>query len=125
MFDIQKRTLEAAIRNLKALNAEFIIKDPEGTIHNHGTLVLGETEKPKKPRRLNPALPWGAITQYVKTSLTPMQVGDVIQVAKPDDVDLRSLHSTISSVAIELWGAGGATTHRDAKANHVEIMRLN
>lgn len=125
MFDIQKRTLEAAIRNLKVLGAEFIIKDAEGTLHNHGTLVLGETAKPKKTRRRNPELPWGAITQYVKTMLTPMKVGDVVQVGMPNDVDIRSLHSTVSSVAIDLWGIGGATTHRDTKTNCVEVMRLN
>jgi hypothetical protein len=105
--NIKRITLDRALKTLAALGAEYIIKDSEGNMHSLGS-----------------GLPHGNLSKYISGYVDTMQVGDVVCVPMYEGGNMKSLHSTVSSYTLKMWGVGNNTTHRDATNNCVEVMRL-
>jgi len=123
MLTVQKRTLDLAIRSLQALGAQYIIKDADGNLHQQGELTLGEPTKVHK-RKKRCLLPRGQLSRYVESYMNGMQPGDVRQLPATDAIDMKTLHSAVSSYGTKTWGAGNLTTHRDRAGNCIEVLRV-
>jgi hypothetical protein len=121
--NIKRITLDRALKTLAALGAEYIIKDSEGNMHSLGNLTLGAPPAEPK-RRPRSGLPHGNLSKYISGYVDTMQVGDVVCVPMYEGGNMKSLHSTVSSYTLKMWGVGNNTTHRDATNNCVEVMRL-
>ena len=123
MSNIKQITLDRTLQTLKALGAEYIIKDSDGNMHTRGDLTLATAPLPGK-RMPRSGVPHGALSRHIAVHVDKMQVGDVVCVPMYAEGNMKSLHSTVSSYTLKKWGVGNATTHRDADANCVEVMRL-
>lgn len=123
MSNIKQITFDKTLKTLAALGAEYIIKDSDGNMHTLGDLTLAESALDKK-RQKRSGVPHGALTKHIALHVDNMQVGDVVCVPMYADGNMRSLHSTVSSYTLRMWGAGNSTTHKDSDANCVEVMRL-
>ena len=123
MSNIKQITLDKALKTLAALGAEYIIKDGDGNMHTHGSLALA-APAPEKKRQPRSGLPHGALTTHIANYVGEMKVGDVACVPMYSGGNMRSLHSTVSSYTLRLWGTGNSTTHKDHANNCIEVMRL-
>ena len=126
MANIKQITLDRTLKTLAALGAEYIVKDSDGGMHMLGNLILA-TEPPEPPmpkRKPRSGLPHGDLTKHIATHVDNMQVGDVACVPMYEGGNMKSLHSTVSSYTLRVWGAGNSTTHRDTDANCIEVMRI-
>jgi hypothetical protein len=121
--NIKQITLNKTLQTLKALGAEYIIKDSEGNTHTHGTLALAEPA-PEKKRLPRSGVPHGALSGHIRNHVDSMQVGDVVCVPMYLGGNMKSLHSTVSSYTLKMWGVGNSTTHKDPANNCIEVMRL-
>lgn len=123
MANIKQITLDRALKTLQVLGAEYIVKDSEGNMHTLGDLILGAApaEPKRKPRS---GLPHGALSKYINQYVDTLQVGEVACVPMYEGGNMKSLHSTLSSYTLKLWGTGNSTTHKDADNNCIEVMRL-
>ena len=123
MANIKQLTLDRTLKTLAALGAEYIVKDSDGGMHMLGDLILGAA--PAEPKRTpRSGVPHGALTKHISVYVDTMQVGDVACVPMYEGGNMKSLHSTVSSYTLRLWGAGNSTTHKDIDANCVEVMRI-
>lgn len=122
MSNIKQITLNKTLQTLKALGAEYIIKDSDGNMHTHGSLALAEPALEKK--RSRSTLPHGTLSGHIRKYVSNMQIGDVVCVPPCVGGTLKSLHSTVSSYTLKKWGVGNSTTHKDHDNNCIEVMRL-
>ena len=123
MSNIKQLTLDKTLKTLAALGVEYIIKDREGNMHSLGALTLAEPA-PEKKRKPRSGIPYGALSKHISTYVDDMKIGDVTCVPLYAGGNMKSLHSTVSSYTLRLWGPGNSTTHRDATNNCVEVMRI-
>lgn len=123
MANIKQITLDRTLKTLAALGAEYIVKDSEGNMHSLGDLILATApaEPKRKPRS---GLPHGDLSKHIAAHVDNMAVGDVVCVPMYANGNMKSLHSTVSSYTLRLWGVGNSTTHKDADANCIEVMRI-
>ena len=123
MANIKQLTLDRTLKTLAALGAEYIVKDSDGGMHMLGNLILATA--PAVPKRKHRSgLPHGDLTKHISVYVDTMQVGDVACVPMYEGGNMKSLHSTVSSYTLRLWGSGNSTTHKDTDANCVEVMRI-
>lgn len=123
MANIKQITLDRTLKTLAALGAEYIVKDSEGNMHTLGNLILGAA--PAEPKRTpRSGLPHGDLTKHISVYVDDMKIGDVACVPMYEGGNMKSLHSTVSSYTVRLWGSGNSTTHKDTNTNCVEVMRL-
>ena len=126
MANIKQITLDRTLKTLAALGAEYIVKDSEGNMHSLGNLILA-TEPPEPPmpkRKPRSGLPHGDLSKYIAAHVDNMAVGDVVCVPMYANGNMKSLHSTVSSYTLRLWGSGNSTTHKDVDAKCIEVMRI-
>jgi hypothetical protein len=121
--NIKQITLDRTLKTLAALGAEYIVKDSDGGMHMLGNLILATA--PAMPKRKpRSGLPHGDLTKHISVYVDAMQVGDVACVPMYEGGNMKSLHSTVSSYTVRLWGSGNSTTHKNVDANCVEVMRI-
>ena len=123
MANIKQITLDRTLKTLAALGAEYIVKDSDGGMHSLGDLILA-TEPPMPKRKPRSGLPHGDLSKHIAAHVDSMEVGDVVCVPMYANGNMKSLHSTVSSYTLRLWGVGNSTTHKDADANCIEVMRI-
>lgn len=123
MANIKQLTLDRTLRTLAALGVEYIVKDSDGNMHTLGNLIL-ETEPAVPKRKPRSGLPHGALSKHISVYVDDMKIGDVACVPMYEGGNMKSLHSTVSSYTVRLWGSGNSTTHKDTDANCVEVMRI-
>ena len=115
MSGIKKQTMERAISMLNALGATFAIIEKDGT--KHGTLeVIGG-------KRAKNKYPFGELSNYAKTYIEKMKVGEVKEVPygkyEPEEV-----RSAVVSWAGYHWGNGSMATATVKDKKVVEILRI-
>jgi len=121
--NIKQLTLDRTLKTLAALGAEYIVKDSDGGMHMLGDLILATAPAvPKRTQRSG--VPHGALTKHISAYVDDMKIGDVACVPMYEGGNMKSLHSTVSSYTLRLWGSGNSTTHRDVDANCIEVMRI-
>ena len=123
MANIKQITLDRTLRTLAALGVEYIVKDSDGNMHTLGNLIL-ETEPAVPKRKPRSGLPHGDLTKHISVYVDDMKIGDVACVPMYEGGNMKSLHSTVSSYTVRLWGSGNSTTHKDVDANCIEVMRI-
>lgn len=118
MSQIQEQALKRAIAMLDGMKCSYAIIDPLG--NKHGLLAVKEPAVRSGGRKY----PHGERSSYVRTFVTAMNVGDIIDVpfGKFDALDVQS---SSTSAAHKLWGKGSVTTTINRPKSVVEIMRIS
>jgi hypothetical protein len=122
MNEIQTKTLESAIKMLKACGVQYAIIDDEGT--QYGDLVVRKNsiEKPKGKRRPL-KYPFGALTNHIRPVIANLNVGDVGRVpVLPFDVE--SVTGGVGSLCSKTWGLKNHTACLTKDRQYVEVLRL-
>jgi hypothetical protein len=117
MSQIQEQALKRAIAMLDGMKCSYAIIDPLG--NKHGLLAVKEPAVRSGGRKY----PHGERSSYVRTFITGMQLGDVVNVpfGKFDALDVQS---SSTSAAHKLWGKGSVTTTINRPKEVVELMRI-
>ena len=119
MSNIQKTTLEKAVKLLNALKVKYAIIDLNGG--HHGNLEI--QRQPIKALRLKPKYEYGSLAKYLRPYLTSLEVGGTT-VIPSGPFELPYVARSASSMAHYLWGTGNAKHTIVRKANAVELIRL-
>jgi hypothetical protein len=117
MSQIQEQALRRAIAMLEGMKCSYAIIDPLG--NKHGLLAVKEPSERSGGRKF----PHGERSTYVRSFVSPMKIGDVVDVpfGKYDPLDMQS---SSTSAAHKLWGKGSVTTTINRPRSVVEIMRI-
>jgi hypothetical protein len=117
MSQIQEQALKRAIAMLEGMKCSYAIIDPLG--NKHGLLVVKEPAVRSGGRKH----PHGERSTHVRTFVTSMKIGDVVDVpfGKFEALDVQS---SSTSAAHKMWGKGSVTTTVNRPKSVVEIMRI-
>lgn len=109
--------LKRAIALLEGMKCSYAIIDPLG--NKHGLLAVKEPAIRSGGRKH----PHGERSTYVRTFISSMKVGDVVNVpfGKFDALDVQS---SSTSAAHKMWGKGSVTTTINRPKQLVELMRI-
>lgn len=114
------RAIETAVRNLRALNCQFIVIRPDGETHTNGDLVLAGKEPPKKRRDFT-------VTGYMER-LENLTVGETILLDagefSVDRKNLEAFRSTVAARCTQLYGTNTCITAVARGNKGVEVLRL-
>ena len=114
-MSIKKDTIAKFARNLTALGCSFKIIEEDGT--EHGTLVV-QTPKARAPKT-------DVLSRVdYKSALVKLKVGDVVELAIPDDLPGASVQSSLAACAVKLYGVGSVTSSFNRKTKCLEVLRL-
>lgn len=122
MLEIQRSTLNKAIRLLNSIGVEYAILAGEEKL---GTLeIANKKQKGKnKSRSYSNKYGRGALREYVKPYIDSLKVGDVACIPI-GDFDFTAIATASASYAHQLFGKGGHTGRTDYQKRVFEIMRL-
>lgn len=129
MPEILKRTVEQAMHLLAATKAEYIIRLPDGTLINEGTLVIKLSKKDKAPaKKRGLKMPYGTMRNAVMPYVECLKVGDVAEIGFTPEmlaagVDSKDLLSSISNAAVKCFGKEAHKLCTNKKTGKVEILR--
>ena len=117
MSQIQEQALKRAIAMLEGMKCAYAIIDPLG--NKHGLLPVKEPSTRTGGRNH----PHGERAEYIRTFISKMNVGDVVDVpfGKYDALEVQS--SSVST-AHRLWGRGSTATTMNRPRGVLEIMRI-
>ena len=117
MSNIQEVVLKRAIAMLEGLKCSYAVIDPLG--NKHGLLAVKEPTVRSSVRKH----PHGERAHYIRTYISSMMVGNVVEVpfGKYDALDVQS---SSTSAAHKMWGKGSVTTTINRPKSVVEIMRI-
>jgi hypothetical protein len=117
MSNIQEVVLKRAVAMLEGLKCSYAIIDPLG--NKHGLLAVKEPTVRSSVRKH----PHGERAHYIRTYISAMMVGNVVEVpfGKFDALDLQS---SSSAAAHKMWGKGSITTTINRTNGVLEIMRI-
>ena len=117
MKEVQKLSLERAIRLLSILPCKFKVITDDGD-------EFGELEVKDVPKRKPLANPYGTFTAYIREHVkdggTTVKVGDVVQIPL-GSWDGETLRRSVSSYFSKAWGAGSHSSC--ITETHVEVFR--
>jgi hypothetical protein len=117
-MNIKTKTFNNALNALKALGAQYVVMQEDGTFHTHGDLEVAE----KKSKRAKPAFPHGTYSKLVKDQgIASMKVGDVLSF-DPQGTRAESVRSTTIGYANDTWGANSVTT--SINNGKIEVLRI-
>lgn len=129
MPEILKRTVEQALSLLALAKAEYVIRLPDGTLINEGTLVIKLSKKDKAPaKKRGLKLPYGTMRNAVMPYIDCLKVGDVAEIALTPEmlaagVDCKDLLSSVSNAAVKCFGTDAHKVCTNKKTGKVEILR--
>ena len=117
MSNIQEVVLKRAIAMLEGLKCSYAVIDPLG--NKHGLLAVKEPTVRSSVRKH----PHGEREHYIRTYISTMMVGNVVEVpfGKYDALDVQS---SSTSAAHKMWGKGSVTTTINRTNGVLEIMRI-
>ena len=117
MSEFHELVLKRAIAMLEGLKCSYAIIDPLG--NKHGLLAVKESNSRSSVRKH----PHGERANYIRTYMSAMMVGNVVEVpfGKFDALDLQS---SSSAAAHKMWGKGSITTTINRTNGVLEIMRI-
>jgi hypothetical protein len=117
MSNIQEVVLKRAIAMLEGMKCSYAIIDPLG--NKHGLLAVKEPTVRSGGRKH----PHGERANYIRSYISSMMVGSVIEVpfGKYDALDVQS---SSTSAAHKMWGKGSVTTTINRVNGVLEIMRI-
>jgi hypothetical protein len=119
--ELKNRVLIDALKRIDSLGVQYKIIAPDGK--EYGTLVVAAPVPEKVRKRAPHKYPHNALRDYVLGYITTMGPGDEV-IIPVGDFDLKSLQSSVSSRAGQMWGAGNYLTTRDPIRNGVEVLRV-
>ena len=107
---LHTKALDNAIKLLKAIGAQYAIKDSEGNLHGDLTAV---SKKKKAP----PKYPYGSLAKHIRPYLDSCGVNQTVTIPI-GQYDLDAIYGSTSSIASKEWGNGchkiGTTTDKKA-----------
>jgi len=122
VLDAKQRKLENTLLVLRALGAEYIIKTPDGQMHEHGSLQLQQPAPVKTRKKRVTTAPHGTYVSILQANgFDGMKVGDLL-VIDPQGYHPESLRSTASSRASRAWGPASLTT--EVNDGKLEALRV-
>lgn len=117
-MDIKTKSFNNALNTLKALGAQYVVMQEEGTMHVHGDLEVAE----KKTKRAKPAFPHGTYSKLVKDQgIASMKIGDVLTF-DPKGTRVESVRTAVIGYANETWKANSVTT--SLNNGKIEVLRI-
>lgn len=118
MKDIQMKTLNTVIRLLSVLPVKYKVVTEDGE-------EFGELEIVKHHKResRNPHKKWGDLTEYARSCVQSMEIGDVA-VLPCADFDPDSLRSAACSWLSKNWGNGSYKTLLSKDNSAIEVLRI-
>ena len=119
--ELKNRVLIDALKRIDSLGVQYKIIAPDGK--EYGTLVVAAPVPEKVRKRAPHKYPHNALRDYVLGYITTMGPGDEV-IIPVGDFDLKSLQSSVSSRAGQMWGAGNYLTTRDTMRNSIEVLRV-
>jgi hypothetical protein len=119
--ELKQRVLLDALKRIDNLGVQYKIIAPDGA--EYGTLVVAAPVLEKVRKRAPHKYPHNALRDYVLGYMTPMVPGDEVFVPV-GDFDLKSVQSSVSSRAGQMWGAGNYVTSRDLTRCGVSLLRV-
>jgi hypothetical protein len=114
MSGIQNEVLKKAIKLIEVLKLEYAIIDFDGNVL--GNLEIKKKEKVRKYKR-------GLPSQYVRPFLKNLNIGEIV-IVPCGQFDKPTVGQTVSAMAYNLWGKGGAKQTSRNGNNSIEVMRI-
>lgn len=112
---LHAKALTNAIKLLKAIGAQYAIKDAEGNLHGDLTAVRKEKRKPNK-------YPYGSLAKHIKPYLDSCEVNQTITIPI-GQFDIDSVYGSSSSIATKMWGNGCHKVGTTADKKNVVLTR--
>lgn len=107
---LHEKALTNAIKLLKAIGAQYAIKDAEGVVH-------GDLKAVSKQRKAPPKYPYGSLAKHIRPYLDSCGVNQTVTIPI-GQYDLDAIYGSTSSIASKEWGNGchkiGTTTDKKA-----------
>ena len=119
---LKQKGLSDIIKRLDALGVEYRVIAPDGTSHGTWTDAKVKTKVVTKHRTGN-RYAHGSLKNHVLPYMQPMQPGDECEIPLAHFA-VVSLHSSVASWAIRLWGLGNYITSRDNDAGVIRVLRV-
>lgn len=120
-MELKNIARDRALAMLRAAGCEYVVVDPEGQQHSHGSL---EVAPPKKRTRIvSKDRPFGELVRYYRPFLEPMQPGDSTMIPYGKyEIEKKTLHASVSAWCSKHWGNKKSLTH--ANDAGVEVLRI-
>jgi hypothetical protein len=122
MLEIQRMTLNKAIKLLNSIGVEYAILAGE---EKHGTLeiVKKKTKGRNKSRAYSYKYERGALRDYVRKYIEPLKVGEVTYIPK-GNFELNEVSTAAASLAHFVFGKGSHVGRTDNEKQVFEVLRL-
>ena len=95
---LHEKALSNAIKLLKAIGAEYAIKDAEGKLH-------GDLKAVSKSKRAPNKYPYGALANHIRPYLNSCGVNQTVTIPI-GQFDIEYVYGSASSIASKDWGNG-------------------
>ena len=95
---LHEKALTNAIKLLKAIGAQYAIKDAEGVVH-------GDLKAVSKQRKAPPKYPYGSLATHVKPYINSCEVNQTVHIPI-GQFDIEAVYGSTSSIASKEWGNG-------------------
>lgn len=119
--ELKNRVLVDALKRIDSLGVQYKIIAPDGK--EYGTLVAVVPTPEKVRKRAPHKYAHNALRDYVLGYITSMAPGDEVFIPV-GDFDVKSVQSSVSSRAGQLWGFGNYVTSRDLTRNGITLLRV-
>lgn len=103
---------------LEKMECSYIITTKEGMKYSNHTDKTPDPEG--KPTR---EFPYGDIRAYVKTFITPMQIGDTVSIPA-DKYGVHNIQNSVTSWFVSTHGKNACTTFQNKSTNTVDVIRI-
>ena len=95
---LHEKALANAIKLLKAIGAQYAIKDFDGNLH-------GDLNAVSKKRKAAPKYPYGSLSTHIRPYVEACEVNQTVTIPI-GAYDLDAIYGSASSMATKLWGNG-------------------
>lgn len=110
-MSVKVEAIKRAVKMLEAAGARFHIKFEDS---EWGAPVTAQKPRSSVKNR--------GISNYVRTYLENIQIGDVVHIPKTDEFDINTVQSAASLYTLAHFGKGSSVTSRSG--NCVEVLRV-
>lgn len=119
---LKQRVLDDVIKRLDTLGVQYRVIGQDGTSYGTWSDAKVETKTVTKYRTGN-RYPYGALKRHALAYMEPLQPGDECEIPL-ENFDVDSLHSSVASWAIRLWGMGNYVSARDKDTCVIRVLRI-
>lgn len=113
---LKNKALNHLLDGLRNLGCNYVVLDPDGQKHEHGSLK-------KKQKKIERKYPYGAVRNYYLPFIESIKPGELIEIPS-NGFDLLDLQSGVSAKAHALFGPSAVMTSIKRDTDSLEVLRV-